>query len=44
MFGQMVWDEVTVPILVKYFELRGAKPEGDRELSVLSIGWGKARK
>jgi hypothetical protein len=42
-FGQMVWDEVTVPILVKYLELRSAKTQGNRELSVLSIIWGKAR-
>lgn len=42
-FGHMVWDEVTVPIMVKYLELRSAKTQGNRELSVLSIIWGKAR-
>lgn len=41
-FGHMVWDEVTVPILVKYLELRTAKIQGNRELSLLSIIWGKA--
>lgn len=42
-FGQMVWDEVTVPILAKYLELRSAKVQANRELSLLSIIWGKAR-
>lgn len=42
-FGQMTWDEITVPILAKYLELRSAKIQGNRELSVLSIIWGKAR-
>ena len=42
-FGQMAWYEVTLPVLRTYLDLRTAKIQGNRELSVLSIVWGKAR-
>lgn len=42
-FGQMAWHEVTLPVLRTYLDLRTAKTQGNRELSVLSILWGKAR-
>lgn len=42
-FGQMAWHEVTLPVLRTYLDLRTAKIQGNRELSVLSIVWGKAR-
>lgn len=41
-FGQMSWDEITVPMLVKYLELRSGKIQANREMSVLQIIWGKA--
>lgn len=42
-FGRMTWDEITLPILREYLDRRTAKTQGNRELSVLSIVWGKAR-
>jgi hypothetical protein len=42
-FGQMAWHEVNLPVLRTYLDLRTAKTQGNRELSVLSIVWGKAR-
>lgn len=42
-FGAMAWHEVTLPVLRTYLDLRTAKVQGNRELSVLSILWGKAR-
>lgn len=42
-FGQMAWHEVTLPVLRTYLDARSAKTQGNRELSVLSIVWGKAR-
>lgn len=42
-FGQMAWHEVTLPTMRTYLDLRSAKTQGNRELSVLSIVWGKAR-
>lgn len=42
-FGQAGWHEVTLPGLRRYLDLRSAKTQGNRELSVLSIIWGKAR-
>ena len=42
-FGRMAWHEVTLPVLRTYLDLRSAKIQGNRELSVLSILWGKAR-
>lgn len=42
-FGRMAWHEITLPVLRTYLDLRTAKIQGNRELSVLSIVWGKAR-
>ena len=42
-FGQMAWHEVTLPVLRQYLDARSAKVQGNRELAVLSIVWGKAR-
>lgn len=42
-FGRAAWHEVTLPGLRQYLDLRKAKTQGNRELSVLSIIWGKAR-
>lgn len=42
-FGKMAWHEITLPVLRQYLDLRTAKIQGNRELSVLSIVWGKAR-
>lgn len=41
-FGQMSWDEITVPILVKYLQLRSGKTQANREMSVMQLIWGKA--
>ena len=41
-FGQMAWDEVDLPILRRYLDLRSAKVQGNRELSLLQIIWSKA--
>lgn len=43
-FGGMVWEEVTLPILCEYLERRKARTQGNREMSVLSIVWSKARR
>lgn len=40
--GQMTWDEVTLPILREYLDRRSAKTQGNREMALLSIVWGKA--
>lgn len=42
-FGKAAWHEITVPTLRAYLDKRTAKIQGNRELSVLSIIWGKAR-
>jgi len=42
-FGEMAWHEVTLPVLRTYLDDRTAKTQGNREMSVLSIIWGKAR-
>ena len=42
-FGQAAWHEVTLPVLREYLDKRTAKTQGNRELSVLSIVWGRAR-
>ena len=42
--GQMAWHEITLPVLCQYLDARTAKTQGNRELSVLSIVWGKARR
>lgn len=41
-FGQMSWDEVDLPTLRQYLDLRTAKTQGNREMSFLRIVWGKA--
>ena len=50
--GQMIWPEVTLPILREYLDRRVSRVEGkkvrastqgNREMSVLSIVWNKAR-
>lgn len=51
--GQMAWEEVTLPLLREYLDRRVsrtkgdkkriAKTQGNREMSVLSIVWGRAR-
>lgn len=41
-FGGMAWDEVDLPALRQYLDLRSAKTQGNREMSVLRIVWGKA--
>lgn len=42
--GQMAWHEVTLPVLCQYLDARTAKTQGNRELSVLSIVWNRARR
>jgi integrase len=42
-FGSASWHQITLPILRQYLDKRTAKIQGNRELSVLSIVWGKAR-
>lgn len=42
-FGQAGWHEITLPGLARYLALRSAKTQGNRELSVLSILWHKAK-
>lgn len=42
-FERMAWEEVTLPLLREYLDRRSAKTQGNRELSLLSIVWGKAR-
>ena len=42
-FGKAGWHEITLPVLRQYLDKRSAKTQGNRELSVLSIIWGKAR-
>jgi hypothetical protein len=41
-FGQMGWAEVTLPILREYLDRRTAKTQGNREMSLLALVWGKA--
>jgi len=41
-FGQMTWDEVDLPALRFYLDHRTAKTQGNREMSLLRIVWGKA--
>lgn len=41
-FGQMVWDEVDLPALRFYLDHRTAKTQGNREMSLLRVVWGKA--
>lgn len=41
--GSLSWQEVTLPLLRAYLDHRTAKTQGNRELSVLSIIWSRAR-
>lgn len=41
--GRMGWHEVTLPLMRAYLDKRSAKTQGNREMAVLSIVWGKAR-
>ena len=41
-FGQMTWDEITLPILREYLDRRTAKTQGNLEMSLLSLIWSKA--
>ncbi|MFA7291835.1 MAG: hypothetical protein WC023_06260 [Rhodocyclaceae bacterium] len=41
-FGQMAWDEIDLPILRRYLDLRTAKTQGNREMTLLALIWGKA--
>ena len=41
-FGQTTWDAITLPILREYLDRRTAKTQGNRELALLSIVWGRA--
>lgn len=41
-FGGMAWDEVDLPTLRQYLDLRTAKTQGNREMALLRIVWGKA--
>ena len=43
-FGQMAWHEVEVSTLQTYLSKRSAKVSANRELAVLSVVWGQARK
>lgn len=42
-FGSMTWDEVDLPALRLYLDKRTAATQGNREMSLLQIIWGKAR-
>jgi hypothetical protein len=41
-FGQMAWDEVDLPALRFYLDHRSAKTQGNREMSLFRVVWGKA--
>lgn len=36
------WHEITLPVLRQYLDKRSAKTQGNREMALLSIVWGKA--
>lgn len=42
-FDQTTWEEITLPVLREYLDRRKAKTQGNREMSLLSVIWGKAR-
>lgn len=42
-FGRMAWDELTLPMLREYLDRRTAKTQGNREMSLLCLVWGKAK-
>lgn len=41
-FGMAGWHEITLPVLRQYLDKRSAKTQGNREMALLSIVWGKA--
>ncbi|MCD2164337.1 site-specific integrase [Comamonas koreensis] len=41
-FGDAQWEDVDLPTLRRYLDLRTAKTQGNREMSLLSIVWHKA--
>ncbi|MCJ0764153.1 integrase [Variovorax terrae] len=41
--GSMAWHEITLPMMRAYLDKRSAMTQGNREMSVLSIVWGRAR-
>jgi len=41
-FGKAGWSEITLPVLRQYLDARTAKTQGNRELALLSVIWGKA--
>lgn len=43
-FGQMAWHEIEVYTLQTYLDRRSAKVSANRELAVLAVVWGQARK
>jgi len=43
-FGNMTWDDVTLPLLRQYLKRRSAKTQGNREMSVFQIVWNHALK
>jgi hypothetical protein len=43
-FGQMAWHEIELHTLQIYLDRRSAKVSANRELSVLAVVWGQARK
>ena len=43
-FGQMAWHEIELHTLQIYLNKRSAKVSANRELAVLAVVWGKARK
>ena len=43
-FGEMAWHEITMQTLYTYIEKRTAKTSANREMSVLALVWGAARK
>lgn len=40
--GSMSWEEVTLPLLRGYLDTRKAKVQGNREMSLLQLIWGRA--
>jgi integrase len=42
-FGPCTWEQITMQDLTEYLAIRQAKTQANRELSVLSIIWNKAR-
>lgn len=41
-FGKAGWHEITLPVLRQYLDIRKGKTQGNRELALLSVIWGKA--